>query len=892
MKMTISSERDISLTREELSKLKKDQLQDLYLERTGEKAKSKMLKGDLVEALWAQEASAGGAEDAGEADAAASGPAAAAEAEADEGDSSTTPATARPPMKIVLVGLDEAIVERQAARLAQELGGVPMACFIRPPAVVTGEESVTSAVSEAMVATGGVIQSASQSSLVSVMAGERCYSMGLLTREATEEGAEDTTTGDTGDGSTSTTTTNSSKNNQWHDAVDVSDFVVALYTSPDGSEAREVEARAIRALEERCYDKVIEVDASDSQDNEQSEAEGSGPCKLTDLVLSMIDMMSLDFAEPEGEEENSSQTPVAVEEAKEVVEAAKLRKRRAELSEEEEKARKEEARARSLAGALEKKAKKEAAKLRRQQQAEQAGGGAVAKSTNEEPYYMRLKTKTPRAPAAPLPIIPSRIQEVDAQSLKAMREQVEPLEFGPLTLRSSMAAALRQAGITTPSPIQANAMTAIRQGSNAVVHAETGSGKTLAYLLPLLMDMDWSTPRQLLVVAPGRELAVQIGREMVVLLGGRADLVELVLEGKPKTVQGGNQREKNLASGHPALRTQAPIVVATARQMEIALKTSKKFEEHKTNFLKSIKTVVLDEVDRLIDPLPKYATLKERRQRELHPRPASTLLYNLFLSRISGEAAALPKVQLVACSATVGRQLTRELCRLTGMMPRDLPVLRGSDADSLSLGDGDGEDPEGGGAEKTLRYVNVPPSIKHFYIPTMKESLEEKMEELLVAITMLKPRAPLLFIPRDAKISGVIEELHSVGLTEAQALHQAMGFGSGHETSNRRHEGKSAMLSLDHIASLFQKKSEDERPPLLVASEDTARGLHFNEVDYVFLLAKPKTPDEYLHLAGRTGRQGKEGNVVTVISFREVKKMKAWKKILGVELEELELNML
>ncbi|CAM9357536.1 unnamed protein product [Phaeothamnion confervicola] len=67
-------------------------------------------------------------------------------------------------------------------------------------------------------------------------------------------------------------------------------------------------------------------------------------------------------------------------------------------------------------------------------------------------------------------------------------------------------------GISAPTPVQAESLEAILGNrSDAVVHAHTGSGKTLAFLLPVLRQLDPSSSAvQLLVVAPGRELAAQI----------------------------------------------------------------------------------------------------------------------------------------------------------------------------------------------------------------------------------------------------------------------------------------------------------------------------------------------------------------------------------------------
>ena len=83
--------------------------------------------------------------------------------------------------------------------------------------------------------------------------------------------------------------------------------------------------------------------------------------------------------------------------------------------------------------------------------------------------------------------------------------------FIELGVGAPMAAALAAHDITSPVPVQAEAIPALLEGRDVVIEAPTGSGKTLAFLLPLLarLQPDRGAP-QGLVVAPTRELAIQI----------------------------------------------------------------------------------------------------------------------------------------------------------------------------------------------------------------------------------------------------------------------------------------------------------------------------------------------------------------------------------------------
>lgn len=83
--------------------------------------------------------------------------------------------------------------------------------------------------------------------------------------------------------------------------------------------------------------------------------------------------------------------------------------------------------------------------------------------------------------------------------------------FDELGLADSLITALREVGYEQPSPIQAEAIPPLLKGKDLLGQAQTGTGKTAAFALPLLsrIDMKAKDP-QLLVLAPTRELAIQV----------------------------------------------------------------------------------------------------------------------------------------------------------------------------------------------------------------------------------------------------------------------------------------------------------------------------------------------------------------------------------------------
>ncbi len=85
------------------------------------------------------------------------------------------------------------------------------------------------------------------------------------------------------------------------------------------------------------------------------------------------------------------------------------------------------------------------------------------------------------------------------------------ITFADLALNQSLIKILDEVGYESPSPIQAQAIPLLLEGRDIIGQAQTGTGKTAAFALPLIsnMDMKQKDP-QLLVLAPTRELAIQV----------------------------------------------------------------------------------------------------------------------------------------------------------------------------------------------------------------------------------------------------------------------------------------------------------------------------------------------------------------------------------------------
>ncbi|PIN68504.1 hypothetical protein COV94_04310, partial [Candidatus Woesearchaeota archaeon CG11_big_fil_rev_8_21_14_0_20_57_5] len=91
---------------------------------------------------------------------------------------------------------------------------------------------------------------------------------------------------------------------------------------------------------------------------------------------------------------------------------------------------------------------------------------------------------------------------------------MEETTFEDLGVAQAIADNLRKQEITEPTDIQANAIPAVLEGRDVIGKSRTGSGKTAAFGVPLLQRLQAGKAAQALVLAPTRELAVQIANEL------------------------------------------------------------------------------------------------------------------------------------------------------------------------------------------------------------------------------------------------------------------------------------------------------------------------------------------------------------------------------------------
>ena len=158
------------------------------------------------------------------------------------------------------------------------------------------------------------------------------------------------------------------------------------------------------------------------------------------------------------------------------------------------------------------------------------------------------------------------------------------ISFESLGLSPEMLKALEKKGLGYPTTIQAEAIPYFMQWRDVIAKAPTGTGKTFAFGIPMIEHIDAeSSEVQGLILAPTRELAIQIGDELRGLLTYYQGIRVAVLYGGAGI---GGQIQQ--------LQKKPQLVVATpGRLMD--------HYNRKTIRLDKIQTVVLDEADRMLD---------------------------------------------------------------------------------------------------------------------------------------------------------------------------------------------------------------------------------------------------------------------------------------------------
>ncbi|MFD1038373.1 DEAD/DEAH box helicase [Virgibacillus byunsanensis] len=155
--------------------------------------------------------------------------------------------------------------------------------------------------------------------------------------------------------------------------------------------------------------------------------------------------------------------------------------------------------------------------------------------------------------------------------------------FNELGISTPIMKALEKMGFEEATPIQAETIPLAKQGNDVIGQAQTGTGKTAAFGIPMLEKIDQNVKKiQGLVVAPTRELAIQVAEELNRL--GKFKGVRVL------PVYGGQHMERQIR----ALKDGPQIVVATPGRLLDHMR-------RKTIRINMVQTAVLDEADEMLN---------------------------------------------------------------------------------------------------------------------------------------------------------------------------------------------------------------------------------------------------------------------------------------------------
>ena len=157
------------------------------------------------------------------------------------------------------------------------------------------------------------------------------------------------------------------------------------------------------------------------------------------------------------------------------------------------------------------------------------------------------------------------------------------MSFFKLGLGQSITQAIQELGYDTPTPIQAQSIPILINGSDIIAQAQTGTGKTAAFALPILHRLDLKVKKpQALIMAPTRELAIQVAEAL-------KSYAKYIKDFHVAPIFGGQDYNIQLR----ALKRNPQVIVGTPGRLMDHLRRG-------TLEIDQLKTVVLDEADEML----------------------------------------------------------------------------------------------------------------------------------------------------------------------------------------------------------------------------------------------------------------------------------------------------
>ena len=220
------------------------------------------------------------------------------------------------------------------------------------------------------------------------------------------------------------------------------------------------------------------------------------------------------------------------------------------------------------------------------------------------------------------------------KSKEGVKEEPKP-QWKETGLDPEILALVEKAGFKHPSPVQAAAIPAALQGRDLIACAQTGTGKTAAFVLPMVQKLRGLEGTYGLVLAPSREIALQITKTL--------DLFAPALGLRSIALIGG----VSMTLDTQAIQTYPHIIVATPGRLCDHL-------DRGNIWLEFLKFVVLDEADRMLDM--GFADQLHRILRETSAESRQTLLFSATMPKSVEQLAA--KILKEPESVQIGKRVS------------------------------------------------------------------------------------------------------------------------------------------------------------------------------------------------------------------------------------------
>jgi len=302
---------------------------------------------------------------------------------------------------------------------------------------------------------------------------------------------------------------------------------------------------------------------------------------------------------------------------------------------------------------------------------ERSSGGNGSRRRNQN--YSGKSGRSIASAEAEIAAATARVEAEEAEeALAAQEEETEEAPaFDTLEIDERILKATKEMGFEQMSPIQAQAIPVMLEGSDMIGQAQTGTGKTAAFGIPVLQKTDsHDKSLQAVVLCPTRELAVQVADEI-------RKLAKFMHGVKVLPVYGGQEIRTQIRS----LKAGVQIVVGTPGRVMDHMRRG-------TIDLKTIHTIILDEADEMLDMgfVEDIETILSATP-EVHqtvlfsatmPKPimdiASKFQKDAKLIRVVRKELTVPKIEQYYYEVVPG-QKTEVLCRLLDMYNPKLSLI-------------------------------------------------------------------------------------------------------------------------------------------------------------------------------------------------------------------------